>query len=74
MANETTALAKETKAVRLRRLWRSRDMGIAMSGIARGRPVSSAGTATATLPPRGLSARELIGMARAARGATRTDP
>ena len=74
MASETTAPVKETKAVRLRRLWRSRDLRIQASGIARARPVSSALADTAALPRRGLTARELIGMARAARGVSRTEP
>lgn len=56
------------KAARLRRLWRSQDMRLRSSGLARARPLLAA-PAEALLPSRGLTARELINMARAARAA-----
>ncbi len=71
---QETRLVKETKAVRLRRLWRGRDLGIETSGVARGRPMLTAPVEAGLLPCRGLTARELIGMARAARAARRTEP
>lgn len=74
MASETRASVKDTKALRLRRLWRSRDTGLQTSGIARGRPGLAGPPEAGSLPARGLTARELIGMARAARGETRSEP
>jgi hypothetical protein len=57
-----------SKAARQRRLWRSYDISLRSSGVVHGRPalVGSSGHAL-QLPPRWLTARELIGMARAAR-------
>lgn len=56
------------KAVRLRRLWRSRDLTIRTTGLANRRPVLSASLEEASqLPTYKLTASELIRMARAAR-------
>jgi hypothetical protein len=57
-----------SKAARQRRLWRGYDISLRSSGLVHGRPapVGSSGQAL-QLPPRWLTARELIGMARAAR-------
>lgn len=57
-----------SKAARQRRLWRGYDTSLRSSGVVHGRPalIGSSGTAL-QLPPRWLTARELIGMARAAR-------
>lgn len=68
MAPETTAGTIDTKAARLRRLWRSHDMTIRSTGLALGRPVPVA-TEQGILrrPAHGVTARELINMARAAR-------
>lgn len=57
-----------SKAARQRRLWRGYDISLRSSGVVHGRPalVGSSGQAL-QLPPRWLTARELIGMARAAR-------
>jgi hypothetical protein len=53
------------KAVRLRQVMRGRDLRIAVSGCARA-PVADHLDAN-SVPSRGLTARELIGMAQAAR-------
>ncbi|MCJ2033520.1 hypothetical protein [Methylobacterium sp. J-068] len=71
MAGEATALATNTKAARLRRLWRTRDTSIRSSGIAQGRPPLAAAPESGPLPAQGLTARELISMARAARRGAR---
>lgn len=60
------------RAVLLRRSMRTRDLRIAASGCARSPAESVAGTPTpddAAVPERGLTARELIRMAQAARRA-----
>jgi hypothetical protein len=64
--------ADKARALRLRRLWRSHDTTLQSSGLALGRPVltSKAATARRDTPQTsagGLTARELINMARAAR-------
>ncbi|KQP39240.1 hypothetical protein ASF49_21510 [Methylobacterium sp. Leaf104] len=65
--------ASDSRAMRLRRLWRSQDATLRSSGLALGRPVlatirpAMAGPEASEVPARGLTARELINMARAAR-------
>ncbi len=61
--------------MRLRRLWRSQGTRLGSSGLALGRPVLAVAPAP-EMPARGLTARELINMARAARRdrACRTGP
>lgn len=55
------------RAARLRRLWRSQDTRVHASGLARARPVPAPPARDDGPPARGLTARELINMARAAR-------
>ena len=60
------------KAARLRRLWRSQDARVQASGLARARPAPALPARDDGPGSRGLTARELINMARAARtGAAR---
>ncbi|MGU3362716.1 hypothetical protein ACLBWX_20520 [Methylobacterium sp. M6A4_1b] len=65
--------ASDSRAMRLRRLWRSQDATLRSSGLALGRPVlatvrrAMARPEASEVPARGLTARELINMARAAR-------
>ena len=64
--------ADKARALRLQRLWRSHDTTLQSSGLALGRPILTTKPATARpdaseIPARGLTARELINMARAAR-------
>ena len=71
-ARTEDARADRARALRLRRLWRSHDTTLQASGLALGRPVLTAKAASAApeaseIPARGLTARELINMARAAR-------
>jgi hypothetical protein len=62
------ARAEDSRAARLRRLWRSQDTTLRSSGLALGRPVLAMARPEASdVPTRGLTARELINMARAAR-------
>ena len=68
MMSESSARAINTKAARLRRLWRGNDTNHRSSGLALGRPL------LAPVEPgilkrgaHGITARELIAMARAAR-------
>ncbi|KQP27441.1 hypothetical protein ASF27_21025 [Methylobacterium sp. Leaf102] len=60
--------ANDTRAARLRRLWRSHDTNVRTSGLALGRPALVAtGQGALRRPAHGMTARELIAMARAAR-------
>ena len=60
--------ASDTKAVRLRRLWRSHDTNVRASGLALGRPALVArGQGGPGRSAHGMTSRELIAMARAAR-------
>lgn len=58
------------KAARLRRLWRSQDARVQASGLARARPAPALPARDDGPGSRGLTARELINMARAARAGT----
>ena len=55
------------RAARLRRLWRSQDARVQASGLARARPAPALPARDDGPGSRGLTARELINMARAAR-------
>ena len=69
MPRETEAWANDTKAAWLRRLWRSQDTSLHSSGLAKGLPALTSRLPEALqLPSHGLTARELINMAREARG------
>lgn len=64
-----SAVGAQSKAARQRRLWRACDNALRSTGAARGRPAPVEDVRKVLQrPPRWLSARELIGMARAARG------
>ncbi|MCK2054198.1 hypothetical protein [Methylobacterium sp. 37f] len=67
MAVETQGGPKDGRAKRLRRLWRRHDSNLRSSGLAQGRPLMTTRPEETDLPARGLTARELINMARAAR-------
>lgn len=62
-----TGRPETSKAARLRRLWRSQDARVHASGLARARPAPVLPARADEAPARGLTARELINMARAAR-------
>jgi hypothetical protein len=77
MMTESSAEAIKARAARLRRLWRGNDMNHRASGLALGRPMlTPAEPRILKRPAHGITARELIGMARAARaeGASATSP
>lgn len=62
-----TGKSEMGKAARLRRLWRSQDARVQASGLARARPAPAPPARDDGPGSRGLTARELINMARAAR-------
>jgi hypothetical protein len=68
MASGIKAGGIDTKAAQLRRLWRGHDTNLRCSGLAMGRPVLATKEQSALRrPAHGVTARELIAMARAAR-------